>query len=255
VVVDAAGCSCWADELTGLFEMFGVRWRLQAVYVYCGRPGKSDLRFSACAHPHPQFSAIALLTMVNCLDLSVLQCSESFELALMPSRIALAEEARSDQTSVWAAHPKFPGHGKKINYVFTSRFASIWMVPDRWRSLFHCRFGNIRAAIDGGHGGSLGIPVSFAIGAVVNYFLSTQLAFRAGRFHPSIEIGSFLTVVVVGLGLTTASMYALTSWLHLSGVLAKVITVPIVLVWNFLGRRFFVFQPEMPARTAALSAR
>jgi len=97
--------------------------------------------------------------------------------------------------------------------------------------------------------------VSFAIGTVVNYFLSTQLAFRAGRFHPSMEIGSFLAVVLIGLGLTTASMYVLTSWMHLPGVPAKVITVPIVLVWNFLGRRFFVFQPEMPARTAALSAR
>ena len=97
--------------------------------------------------------------------------------------------------------------------------------------------------------------VSFAIGAVVNYFLSTWLAFRAGRFGLSMEIGSFLAVVLVGLGLTTALMYMLTSWLRLSGVPAKLITVPIVLIWNFLGRRFFVFHPDMPAGTAALSAR
>jgi hypothetical protein len=62
------------------------------------------------------------------------------------------------------------------------------------------------------------------------------------------EIGSLLAVVLVGLGLTTASMYMLTSWLRLQGVPAKIITVPIVLVWT-------VFQPNMPARTAALSAR
>ncbi len=96
---------------------------------------------------------------------------------------------------------------------------------------------------------------SFVVGSLINYFLSSRLAFRAGRFGRSMEVGSFLAVALIGLGLTTTLMYMLTGWARLAGVAAKLITVPIVLVWNFLGRRFFVFHPDMPTETAALSAR
>jgi putative flippase GtrA len=96
---------------------------------------------------------------------------------------------------------------------------------------------------------------SFVVGCVINYFLSTRLAFRGGRFGRSMEVGSFLAVALIGLGLTTTLMYMLTGWARLTGVVAKVITVPIVLMWNFLGRRFFVFHSDMPTEMAALSAR
>jgi putative flippase GtrA/SAM-dependent methyltransferase len=100
----------------------------------------------------------------------------------------------------------------------------------------------------------LASALGFMIGAVVNYWLSALLAFRAGRFGRTMEVSRLLAVALVGLGLTTALMHIFISFLHLSPVLAKVIAVPIVLVWNFLGRRWFVFHKRMPNRTAALSA-
>ena len=69
------------------------------------------------------------------------------------------------------------------------------------------------------------------------------------------EVSSFLTIALIGLGLTTVLMYMLTGWARLGGVSAKLITVPIVVVWNFLSRRSFVFHPDMPTGMAALSAR
>ena len=75
------------------------------------------------------------------------------------------------------------------------------------------------------------------------------------RGNPTVEVSSFLAVALFGLGLTTLLMYMLTAWVRLAGVTAKLITAPIVLAWNFLGRRFFVFQPDMPIGTADLSAR
>ena len=96
---------------------------------------------------------------------------------------------------------------------------------------------------------------SFVVGSVLNYFLSTQIVFRAGRFERSMEVGSFIAVVLIGLSLTTVLMYILTGWVGLGGVAAKLITVPTVLVWNFLGRRLFVFHSDMPAEVVALSER
>jgi putative flippase GtrA len=97
--------------------------------------------------------------------------------------------------------------------------------------------------------------IGFITGAVANYFLSTWLAFRRGRFGRPMEIGAFVVVVLVGLGFTTALMYMLTSWVRLPGIPAKLLTIAIVMTWNFLGRRFFVFKPDLPAGTAAFSTR
>ena len=69
------------------------------------------------------------------------------------------------------------------------------------------------------------------------------------------EIGAFVVVVLVGLGFTTALMYMLTSWVRLPGIPAKLLTIAIVMTWNFLGRCFFVFKPDLPAGTAAFSTR
>jgi len=97
--------------------------------------------------------------------------------------------------------------------------------------------------------------IGFITGAIANYFLSTWLAFRRGRFARPMEIGAFIVVVLVGLGFTTALMYMLTSWMRLPGIPARLLTIATVLIWNFLGRRHFVFHADMPAGTAALSGR
>jgi putative flippase GtrA len=53
---------------------------------------------------------------------------------------------------------------------------------------------------------------SFVVGSVINYLLSIRLVFLAGRFGRSMEVGSFLAVALIGLGLTTTLMYMLTGW-------------------------------------------
>jgi putative flippase GtrA len=76
--------------------------------------------------------------------------------------------------------------------------------------------------------------------------LCVVLAFERGRFRRSIETVRFLTVALIGLGLNTLLVWYFIYPLSLHPTAAKVIVVPIVLVWNYLGRRLLVFSNEIP---------
>jgi putative flippase GtrA len=93
---------------------------------------------------------------------------------------------------------------------------------------------------------------SFIIATIANYLLSIALALVPGRFRRGAELARFLGVVLVGLGLNTLVVWVLAYPLAIPPVVAKVSAVPIVLVWNYLGRRLFVFDARVPTGIAAL---
>jgi putative flippase GtrA len=88
---------------------------------------------------------------------------------------------------------------------------------------------------------------SFLIATAANYLLSVMLAFQRGRFSRHIELTRFLVVVLVGLALNTALVWLFVYPLAIPPTAAKIAAVPIVLVWNYLGRRLRVFGDEVPA--------
>jgi len=108
---------------------------------------------------------------------------------------------------------------------------------------------------------SAGVPVipasitSFVAATGANYALSTALAFQSGRFRRHIELVRFLGVVLVGLVLNTALVWLFVYPLGVHPVLAKIGVVPIVLVWNYLGRRLLVFHDRLPLPIAARLSR
>jgi len=90
---------------------------------------------------------------------------------------------------------------------------------------------------------------SFIAATGANYLLSVAFAFQGGRFRRHEELLRFLVVVLVGLGLNTGFVWC---FVYLSGMhptLAKIVAVPIVLVWNYLGRRALVFHDRLPTPT------
>lgn len=93
--------------------------------------------------------------------------------------------------------------------------------------------------------------LSFTAATGANYVLSYLLAFERGRFSRSTEIRRLLVVALVGLALNTGLVWLFVSMTPMTPVAAKVLAVPLVLAWNFLGRRWFVFRPQMPVRTYA----
>ena len=88
--------------------------------------------------------------------------------------------------------------------------------------------------------------VSFMAATGANYVLSTVLAFQGGRFRRHIELVRFLVVVLVGLALNTGLVWLFVYPLGVDPTLAKILAVPIVLVWNYLGRRLLVFHDRLP---------
>jgi putative flippase GtrA len=93
---------------------------------------------------------------------------------------------------------------------------------------------------------------SFIVATVANYLLSITLAFIPGRFRRHAELARFLAVVLVGLALNTAAVWFFAYPLGIPPVAAKVGAVPIVLIWNYLGRRLLVFDARVPAGTRSL---
>ena len=56
----------------------------------------------------------------------------------------------------------------------------------------------------------------------------------------------FLIVVLVGLALNTALVWCFVYPLAIQPTVAKIGAVPIVLIWNYLGRRMLVFNDRVP---------
>lgn len=88
---------------------------------------------------------------------------------------------------------------------------------------------------------------SFIIATFVNYFLSYKLVFSRGRFSKNNEIIRLFIVSFIGLGLNTIVVYTLANLTLMSSIVIKVIAIPIVLIWNFMGRRIFVFHENLPS--------
>jgi putative flippase GtrA len=61
----------------------------------------------------------------------------------------------------------------------------------------------------------------------------------------------FLAVVLVGLGLNTLLVWFFVYPLSMHPTVAKIVAVPIVLVWNYLGRRLLAFSNEVPVAVRA----
>lgn len=85
----------------------------------------------------------------------------------------------------------------------------------------------------------------FVVGLAVNYILSLTFVFRAednkssGKSVAAFTI--FAIVGLIGLGITEVLMHLGVNVLHFNYMIIKVVTAAIVLVWNYLGRKIFIF--------------
>lgn len=91
-------------------------------------------------------------------------------------------------------------------------------------------------------------PVSASIlgflgGAVVNYLLSHHWVFRSRRKH-SETISKFVAIAWMGLMLNAAVMCVLVMIAGVHYFPAQIAATGMVLLWNFLGNRFWTFANE-----------
>jgi len=88
----------------------------------------------------------------------------------------------------------------------------------------------------------LSATISFIAGLVVNYLLSTWWIFRKSKLQNKwAEFLVFAIIGVVGLLLNNLFMYVFTDLFHIHYMVSKLITTALVMIWNFAGRKYILF--------------
>lgn len=87
--------------------------------------------------------------------------------------------------------------------------------------------------------------IGLMFGNVVNYLLSLGWVFSAEKRkmekHRIIEIIVFVAISLVGMGLNELLMLLMVGFAGLNEMLSKIVAAGIVLVYNFLARKFILF--------------
>ena len=85
--------------------------------------------------------------------------------------------------------------------------------------------------------------VGFLAGLTCKYFLSKFMVFQAetAKLDPRREFLAYGAIGVVGLILTMILMYVMTECFCLYFMISKVIATALVLMWNFLARKYLLY--------------
>lgn len=88
--------------------------------------------------------------------------------------------------------------------------------------------------------------VGFIAGLTFNYTLSIHFVFNSARESKvGRSVSAFLIfalVGTVGFALTELGMYVGTDLLSINYMLVKIVVTGVVLMWNYLGRKIFIFK-------------
>jgi putative flippase GtrA len=80
--------------------------------------------------------------------------------------------------------------------------------------------------------------IGFLLGLTVLYIMSSLFVFKDPKIkNKTVEIGIFILIGVIGLGILSLSMWILTGLLGFNYLFSKIIATIGVYIWNFFARR------------------
>lgn len=83
--------------------------------------------------------------------------------------------------------------------------------------------------------------IGFTIAATTNYFLNRIWTFHSTNPNVLMEFGRFFVIALIGLGINSAIVWAMTSKLKVNFYLSKVVATVVVTAWNFLINAYYTF--------------
>lgn len=84
--------------------------------------------------------------------------------------------------------------------------------------------------------------IAFLLGLATNYSLSIVWVFNKRAIkNKSLEFGLFMLIGVVGLGLNQIFLWSFTEYAGLHYLTAKIVATVFIYLWNFLARKFILF--------------
>jgi len=88
----------------------------------------------------------------------------------------------------------------------------------------------------------LSATLSFIAGLIVNYKISTNWIFRHSKLSSkTVEFTIYGIIGVVGLLLNNLLLFMFTDIFHVHYMVSKLIVAAIVMIWNFVGRKYILF--------------
>ena len=85
--------------------------------------------------------------------------------------------------------------------------------------------------------------LAFGLATLYHYFLGNVLVFDSGsKYNKGKELSLVFLVSIMGLAFNLMFMYVFVGWLNWQPMVAKVITSCIVVVWNYLSRKKWIFR-------------
>ena len=85
--------------------------------------------------------------------------------------------------------------------------------------------------------------LAFCLATLYHYFLGNILVFDSGsKYNKGKELSLVFLVSIMGLAFNLMFMYAFVGLLNWQPMIAKVVTSCIVVVWNYLSRKKWIFR-------------
>ncbi len=89
----------------------------------------------------------------------------------------------------------------------------------------------------------LATTLAFSLSTLFHYFLGNVLVFDSGsRYKRGKELSLVFLVSIIGLGFNLLLMYIFVGLLGWQPMLSKVLTSCIVVIWNYLSRKKWIFR-------------
>ena len=86
--------------------------------------------------------------------------------------------------------------------------------------------------------------IAFLIALINSYSLNRKFTFRNKNKKVGVQFSKYITVYTIGIGLSTGLMYVFVDIFGIYDIFAKLLTVGVVLFWNFFASKFFIFDRD-----------
>jgi putative flippase GtrA len=83
--------------------------------------------------------------------------------------------------------------------------------------------------------------IGFTTAAITNYFLNRIWTFHSHNPNVALEFGRFFVIALIGLGINSLIIWALSGKLKMNFYVAKAIATVVVTAWNFLINAYYTF--------------
>jgi putative flippase GtrA len=93
--------------------------------------------------------------------------------------------------------------------------------------------------------------VSYLLGGVLQYALCTWWVFPDSPSSLTLGIAAFTLLSLFGLAITWATIAVLHERLHVNYLAAKIVALGLAFVWNFLSRKYLLFERRSLPRLEA----